>query len=79
MTTLEPPALMHVVCCVQLTCLHEAQQTQHTAQVKSLRKEAEHMQSLIRQGAELDQQRLAELDAHTAEAGSLRQVCTSGN
>lgn len=51
-----------------------AQQAQHAAQFESMSREAAEMESLIRHGEEQDQQRVAELDAHRAEADDLREV-----
>ena len=51
-----------------------AQQAQHAAQVESTSREAAEMESLIRHGEQQDQQRVAELNAHRAEANDLKQV-----
>lgn len=62
------------MCAAQMQASMEAQHEQHAAQVAGMSKEAEQLQSLVRQLTEQDQQRLTELEGHKADAGDLRQV-----
>ncbi|KAL0025519.1 hypothetical protein WJX77_008758 [Trebouxia sp. C0004] len=59
--------------CSQVQQQLEAQQAQHAAHMEDMSSKAVQMESLIRQGTELDLQHVAELHAREAELDELRQ------